>query len=153
MTPEATLAPVSPDRAELAVESARQPGGSLDPSSWIVPRGEALNTYLNTEPDQTRIAQDAYDWMQAGIGMKAKGQGGGVHEEFKTGLRQVVDHWKARGEEPFQHPPNPNLDRAHHSRARAAGFLRFCEVLNDGRYQEHLRRGWNRCPEISGHLR
>ncbi len=91
------------DRAELAIETARQQGGTLDPDSMVVPRGERLTTFLNTEPDQGRIDSYAYEWLQTGTEAQAKGQGGGIHEEFRAGLRQYADFRKARGEEPFQY--------------------------------------------------
>jgi hypothetical protein len=91
------------DRAELAIETARQQGGTLDPESWVTPRGERLTTFLNTEPNQERIDSYAYEWLQTGTEAQAKGQGGGIHEEFRAGLRQYADFRKARGEEPFQY--------------------------------------------------
>jgi len=89
------------DRAELAVETARQTGGTLDPDHWTTPRGERLTTFLNTEPDQERIDSYAYEWLQTGTEAEAKRQGGGIHEEFREGLRQYAAFRKARGEEPF----------------------------------------------------
>lgn len=119
MTPPATLtveaaptttAPTvvpfaSPDRATLATEAQRQPGGVLDPDSWIVPTGEKLATFLKNEPDQIRVDRFAYEWMQDGMTAQANKQGGGIHEEFKQGLRVYRDFRKARGEEPFQYLP------------------------------------------------
>lgn len=102
--PATAPAPVtSPDRQALALETARQTGGPLDPDRWTTPRGERLTTFLNTEADQERIDSFAYEWLQTGTTAQAKGQGGGVHEEFREGLRQYADFRKARGEQPFQY--------------------------------------------------
>lgn len=105
LTAPAAVPFASPDRAELATETARQPGGSLDPDSWVVPTGDKLTTFLRNEPDQARIDLAAYDWMQFGMEAQAKGQGGGIHEEFKQGLRVYRDFRKARGEQAFQYLP------------------------------------------------
>ncbi len=91
------------DREALRVETQRMPGGPLDPDSWTTPRGDRLATFLNTEPDQQRIDSFAYEWLQTGTEAQAKGQGGGVHEEFREGLRQYAEFRKARGEQPFQY--------------------------------------------------
>lgn len=105
-TPAASIVPMaSPDRATLAVETQRQPGGTLDPDSWIVPTGERLTTFLKNEPDQARIDRAAWEWLQTGADAQAKGQGGGIAEDFKNGLRTYRDFRKSRGEEPFQFLP------------------------------------------------
>ena len=102
----ASIVPMaSPDRAALAVETQRQPGGTLDPDSWTVPTGERLATFLKNEPDQSRIDRYAYEWLQDGTSAQAKGTGGGIHENFKEGLRVYRDFRKARGEQPFQYLP------------------------------------------------
>ena len=113
MTAPETLAPaipapaasLSPDRADLAIETARQPGGALDPDSWIAPTPERLAPFLAQEPDQARIDRFAYDWLQTGSGAKAKGHGGGIDAVYKAGLQTYVDFRKGRGEEPFQFLP------------------------------------------------
>jgi hypothetical protein len=94
---------LSPDRAALEVELQRQPGGTLDPTSWIVPRGPQLDAFLAGEPDQERIDSMALDALNTAATAKAKGQGGGIHELFKPGLRRYVEFRKARGEQPFQY--------------------------------------------------
>lgn len=99
-----TITPaLSPDRQNLAVETARQTGGPLDPDSWTTPRGERLTTFLNTETDQQRIDSYAYEWLQTATTAQAKGQGGGIDKEYREGLRQYAEFRKARGEQPFQY--------------------------------------------------
>ena len=103
-TPPASVVPfASPDRAELSVETARQPGGVLDPDSFVTPTGDRLATFLKSEPSQERIDSFAYEWLQTGTEAQAKGQGGGIHKDFREGLRIYRDFRKARGEEPFQY--------------------------------------------------
>lgn len=96
-------AETSPDRAALAVETARMPGGPLDVDSWVTPTGERLETFLRDEPDQARIDRAAYEWTEFATEAKAKGTGGGVHEEFVKGLRRYKAFREARGEKPFQY--------------------------------------------------
>ena len=94
-TPTATVTPPNPapipDRSNLTIETARQPGGVLDPDSWIAPTPERLAPFLAQEPDQSRIDQLAYEWLLDGSKMKAEGTGGGIDEEFKKGLQTYVD--------------------------------------------------------------
>lgn len=94
-----------PDRAELATETARQPGGALDPDSWVIPTGEKLTTFLRQEPDQARIDRYAFEWMREGMDAQTKGQGGGIAEDYKNGLRAYREFRKARGESSFQYLP------------------------------------------------
>lgn len=94
---------LSPDRAALEVETQRQPGGNLDPTSWVIPGGPKLDTFLAGEPDQKRIDEWAIDTLTTAATAKAKGQGGGIHEDFKPALRRYVDFRKGRGETPFQY--------------------------------------------------
>ncbi|MES2920088.1 MAG: hypothetical protein V4819_00980 [Verrucomicrobiota bacterium] len=93
----------SADRRDLALETARQPGGDLDPDSWVAPTAARIAPFLAREPDQRRIDGYAYEWLQAGSAAKATGTGGGIDQEFKTGLQTYVDFRKARGEVPFQY--------------------------------------------------
>ena len=103
ITPPAPAPLVAPDRANLAIETARQSGGILSPEDWVAPTPARVAPFLAQEPDQGRIDSYAYQWLQDGRNIKASGDGGGIDQEFKAGLQQYVDFRKARGEEPFQY--------------------------------------------------
>ncbi len=93
------------DRADLALETARQPGGNLDVDSWIYPSAERVAEFVKREPDQRLIDRAAYAWMLDGATAQAEGTGGGIADNFKEGLRVYRDFRRARGEEPFKFLP------------------------------------------------
>lgn len=111
--------PRSPDRASLSLETARQPGGALDPDSWTYPSEDRVAFFLKNEPDQSRVDRFAYEWLGVGRDAKSTGTGGGIHENYKPGLRLYREFRKSRGEEPFAHLQD-SRSRAEQRAARSA---------------------------------